>query len=425
MKWISRIFARWSRLIRRLWVALFAFHRRIGDPVFRFLGPDILDVGSDGSIRVTRPAGAAPLRPRVVVRHPDFTNPRAQRLARRAAAFLFDHYDFVSVPAQFWPIFERLFDPGKAMDAFLRAVGCDPGLIRQRDPRELRKAGEVIELLVLSGDIFSRLAPEVRRIIGLELEFGNYDKIRQLAEVAAHLQTALEAAAPWSGKSVVASFADLLLIIQRMLDNPMKVVASEAATAVGLVVQFAAAQSRYDGLCDRFAALQDALRDVWPDAWRGTRWEDTLRTHVGNFENVSDSMRSGADLSLDQLNEGNEFLASNLRELEDLLENALGGGRAGTSGAGSTGRTGGRASSPPPPPDEVEIALHYFRFTKSAPPNSAQQLKSAWRARLKEVHPDLHPGASEDEIKRLNEQSAECTKHYNLLRAHFSWHRSA
>jgi hypothetical protein len=99
------------------------------------------------------------------------------------------------------------------MAAFLRAIGCNSDLVRRRDPSELRKAGEVIEFLVRSGDILHRLPPEMRRIVSLELESGNYDRVRELAETVAHLQAALDYASAWTGKRVVASFADLLRTI--------------------------------------------------------------------------------------------------------------------------------------------------------------------------------------------------------------------
>ncbi len=198
---IRRLFRTTRRWLRGLF---FGVSARVA-ATRSFRSPGILDVGTDGTIRITPITGPALVGPRVVV-NASFTNARTQRLARRAAAFLFDHYGFAAVPAQFWPIFERSFDPGKAMNAFLRAVGCDPERVRRKDSGELLKVSEVIELLILSGDILHRLSPEVRRIVGLQLESGDYTKIRNLAEVASNLQAAVDFASPWSGKAVVASF---------------------------------------------------------------------------------------------------------------------------------------------------------------------------------------------------------------------------
>jgi hypothetical protein len=340
----SRFIARWWRRFNRLWAILFAVSARGLPPIHALRGSNILDVGRDGSIRVTT-AGPAPLRPRVVA-HASFTNARTQRLARRAAAFLFDYYDFAAVPAQFWPILERSFDPGKAMDAFLLAVGCKPDLVRRRDSGELRRASDVIELLIRSGDVLHRLRPEIRRIVERQLESGDYNKVRELAEVAAHLETALDYAARWVGKTVMATFADLFRTIQRMLENPMSVAAADAAAAVSLVVKFAEAQQRYDGLCEQFNALTDGLKDAWPDSWRGTPHETMLRRHVGDFESVAHSMRDSVDRTFDELNEGNDFLYACINTLEDLL------------GAARGGTSRGRGTSPPPPSEEEASFRH-------------------------------------------------------------------
>jgi len=140
---------RFWRRIRRLLARLFSFTRRGHFPFRAFREPDILDVTPDGVVQITRTSGPIPLRPRVVA-NSDFTNPRTQRLARRAAIFLFEYFDFGTVPAQFWPVFEKTYDPAISMDDFLRAVGCDPLRVRRKDPIETSKARDVIELLVRS-----------------------------------------------------------------------------------------------------------------------------------------------------------------------------------------------------------------------------------------------------------------------------------
>jgi hypothetical protein len=404
---------RCSRLVQRLWAALFTAFAGATSSSHGFRGPDILEVGADGSIRVSTPEGPAPLRPKTVV-NANFTNLRTQRLARRAAAFLFDYYDFGAVPGQFWPILEKTFDPGQAMNAFLRAIGCNAQLVRRRDPEEQRKAREIIELLVRSGNFLHRLHPDLRRIVGLQLESGHYEHIRELAEVAAQLQAALDFASAWTGKTVVASFAALLRTIQRMLHNPMSVAAADAAAAVSLVAQFSETQRRFDALTERYKSLIVALRETWPEAWRGTPQEIDLRQRTGDFERVAESMQASAELTLDNLTEGNEFLASSISALEGLLEAA----RAGD--AASHKRSGARRRKAVPP-DEKEVALRYFGFSSRAPPRSKQELRDAWKKRIKALHPDAHPGASAEEIARLTEQCQECDKHFRILLAYFSW----
>jgi hypothetical protein len=176
----SRLITRWLRRTRRIWVILSAATASARSPLHVFRSPDILDVSADGTVHVTKSASAAPRRPKVAT-SANFDNARTQRLARRAAAFLFEYYGFDVVPGQFWPFLEQSFNPGQAMTAFLRAIGCNPDLVRRCDPEELRKASEVVELLVRSGEILHRLPPVARRIVSLQLEFGDYESIRELA----------------------------------------------------------------------------------------------------------------------------------------------------------------------------------------------------------------------------------------------------
>ena len=75
----------------------------------------------------------------------------------------------------------------------------------------------------------------------------------------------------------------------------------------------------------------------------------------------------------------------------------------------------------PPPPDEKEEALRFFGFSSASPPRTEQDLKRAWKAKLKLLHPDAHPDASDDERKRMNEDTAKCNRHYNELRVRISW----
>jgi hypothetical protein len=84
-------------------------------------------------------------------------------------------------------------------------------------------------------------------------------------------------------------------------------------------------------VAERYAALTAALRDAWPDAWRGTSVEEDLRRCTSDFDRVAQSMRSSPDLSLDNLVEGNEFLAEIYRRLEELLRAA---GHTDSAGAG-------------------------------------------------------------------------------------------
>jgi hypothetical protein len=200
-----------------------------------------------------------------------------------------------------------------------------------------------------------------------------------------------------------------------MLDNPIGVAVGDAASAVSLVAHFSDVQRHFDGLDEQYAALIAALRDAWPGAWSGTSRETDLRQHINDFERVANSMRISPDLTLVNLAEGNEFLFNIISMLEALLDAA----RARDPGDHTRDGAGGGRTAPPP--DEKEIALRYFGFSTIAPPTSKQELRDAWATRIKTLHPDAHPGATDEEIARLNERFRECNRFYGMLLAYFSW----
>ncbi|HWK95083.1 MAG TPA: hypothetical protein VNR39_06645 [Pseudolabrys sp.] len=398
---LSRVQAAYARARYILWP-------RVYDAGVRLVDPDILDVRPDGAVVVERPLGPAPVRPAVVA-HSQFKSERSRRLARRAAAFLFYHYDFATVPSQYWPFLEQNFDPGRALEAFLAAVGCRSELVRARDAAELEKARDVIDLLVRSAGILAKLDTSVRRSVSTQLQSGDYATVRELAEVASHLQAALELSATWSGKEVFAAFADLLRTIETMLRDPLRVKAADASAAVSLVAQYTSVQKQFNAALKRYAALTDALKDAWPADWTGTPQEHELREQAAAFEHAEQTMRRDKDLNVDQLAEGNAYLAACLGALEGLLRAALGGD------------TGAHAR-PPPPPDETEDALIYFGFSKAKPPASKREFRAAWLKKMRPLHPDSHLGASDAEKDRFKKEWEKCERYNSLLLIHFSWH---
>src|SRR5262249_55786837 len=161
-----------------------------------------------------------------------------------------------------------------------------------------------IDLLVRSGDILHDLQLDVRRVIGAQLQSGNYATVREVAEKAAHLRAALDLASPWAGRPIVASFSELLRTLQRMLANPLAIDSAEAAAAASLIAHYSEAQRQFDARKTRFASLREALRASWPSEWNGTDHEIRLREHIGNVEDVAEAMEKLPDLSHDRLTEG-------------------------------------------------------------------------------------------------------------------------
>ena len=134
-------------------------------------------------------------------------------------------------------------------------------------------------------------------------------------------------------------------------------------------------------------------------------------------------MRIKADLTLENLEEGNESLKASLDAVEDLLqraneyqEEASGREKRKHPGGGSKTR---KARSP------KEEALSYFGFSMTNPPGSKAKLREVWAKRISTLHPDKNPDADDAELSRLRDELEICQKYYNELLIHFSWHRPA
>jgi hypothetical protein len=206
-----------------------------------------------------------------------------------------------------------------------------------------------------------------------------------------------------------------------MLSDPLAVRPTEAASSLSLIANYADAQRQFANCAEKFVALSNALRESWPGEWHGTSQESYLRDHVGNFEAVAETMRVSADLTWENLKEGNEALRADINALENLLQQAreFAGTPRGTGrGEGRRDRGSGR----PPGGDDKEAALRYFGFSSTHPPASKRNLREAWKRKIKVLHPDANPGATDAELAGLREEWNRCQRFYDVLLIHFSWH---
>lgn len=182
-------------------------------------------------------------------------HPRVQKVFRNAVFFIFDNCELGVVPAQFWPFLSEIGDPGEAVRIFLQAIGCDADRIRRGDRSERAKAAEIIDFLVMSGDIFERLSPEARESLGLHLESGDYVTVRNAARIAAELRSALEVETHWRGATVLPSFDSLLATIRKLSEHPLKASPDDVEHAARLARAYSAAQTDFEGLCRGYDAL--------------------------------------------------------------------------------------------------------------------------------------------------------------------------
>jgi hypothetical protein len=327
-------------------------------------------------------------------------HPRVQTVFRNAIFFLFDHCELGVVPAQFWSFLLEIGDPGEAVKIFIQAIGCDPERIRRGDRVEREKAAEIIDLLVMSGDIFDHLSPEARESLGQRLEAGDYVTVRNAARIAAELRAALEVEARWHGATLLLpSFESLLRTIRKLAEHPLETSPDDTEHAARLARAYSAAQTDFDILCNRYDGVIAELTDAWPSTgWSAGAEEATLRRNCTGFDTTRDGLRTTRDLNIDQVHLALDTMRVHVEELEVLLTNsrATSGDRAGhgrSSGShGSTWRSEKER--------QLDEALAYFGYSRGHPPTN-DELKRKYRS----LHLDLHqrnPPNKEDLQKRIN-----------------------
>ena len=120
---------------------------------------------------------------------------------------------------------------------------------------EQEKAVEIIDFLVMSGDIFDRLTPDAREELGSRLESGDYTKVRDAARIAAELRAALDVEGRWRGVALLASFESLLETVRKLAKHPLGAAPSDVEGAARLARAYSAAQVDFDELCGQYDSL--------------------------------------------------------------------------------------------------------------------------------------------------------------------------
>jgi hypothetical protein len=388
----------WRPIGTTLLDAIYGFIARIRAWLPRRLrGADALKGDRGGQTRVRRPRGFAPYRAGGKTRTVVPIHPRAEKVFHNAVIFLFDHLGLGVVPGQFWPFLSATGDPGEALTLFLRAIGCDPERIRSGDRAEREKALEIIDFLVLSGDVLDRLSPKARRILGERLEAGDYTTVREAARIMADLAAALEVEARWRGAELLPSFHRLLTSIRNLANRPLDSRPEHAERAARLARSFSAAQSEYDDLCDRYRRVSAELDSL---AGRLSAEHGTVRQTREAFEAARQHLSRDPLLNIEDVEQGVGVMRAQLDILDRLLAQARSRRARTGEGAGrSGGHSGARARSQSDP--TLDDALTLFGFSRQHPP-TLQELKRKWRA----MHAELHRRSPPDKEVRM--------KHFNV-----------
>lgn len=360
----------------------------------RLGGRDVLRGSARGHVAVRKPGtfggwGGRGKAPKARPLHP-----RVQVVFRNAVIFLFAWYELGVVPAQFWPFLSETGDPGEAVKLFIRAIGCDPERFRDGDRSEREKVAEIIDFLVMSGDVFDRLSPEARDSLGQRLEAGDYAAVRSAARIAAELRAALDVEALWRGANLLPSFDALLAAIRRLAEHPLKASPDDVEQAARLARAYSAAQTEFNQRCQLYKDITAELTHIWSSTgWVANHEEATLRSCCAGFDTTSEGLRDVRDLNIDQVSLALATMRAHVEELERLLSKARS-----ASGMGASGSDWGSRHSEKE--RLVDEALAYFGYSRDRRP-TRQELKLKRRSFQMELHRHKPPNY-ENEMKHVN-----------------------
>lgn len=340
-------------------------------------------------------------------------DPRILQMRRAAVLDIFDQAGLDIVPAQFWSFLKAHRDPYEAVIVFLKAIGIEPALIQRGDADEVERANEVLDLLVRIEGSFDRLSPEGKTEVEAAIFSGIYDRVREAAEITAIYGSIEAKAVRWPRDRRFAAFNDFLSTIMAEVADPMRAAMDDARTAQHLSDRMIGLMETFDALAADYARIDEEMeRGGWAS------WAEAGEVGLQRGRFVAGMAEAfDRNLPLDDLDAiVDAVLHTAVAELDRLAKHhrPSAGGRTGsrrgsTKSGASGGRAGGSAGRSSGHPPAVVAALVYFGFSTHATP-TAIELKSAWKAKIKLLHPDT--GGSDEAAK-------ECNLHYDQLRSIF------
>ncbi len=355
-----------SRL-RRLWFRLLLLFRRVA----RLFG------GREAA-QPSAPAGAEAYAFERVPAGPPFdevNHPLLRRLRRRALVELFDWLDLAFVPGQLLERSDHSGDPVAALALFLRSVGCDPDRVRRREPEELARLGEVIDLLMAFDSLTARLAPAQRDELQLLFFAGDFERLRRVSKRLFALCGLLDAHEAQASAKPLAAYDALAGRVKAALGRLPSLSEAEVAAFRAEAERWLRLARRRDLLSAEIAAQRAALERA---AAPGPRDAAVLADiHAIETALAIDPGLDGDAVArqLDALDDLLAALQSLVREREAEAEEAA-------------ARFRSEAATERLYRSEEEKALSFFGFPAEARPDGTA-IHAAWRRFMKVHHPDL------------------------------------
>ena len=322
--------------------------------------------------------------PPVVPDGPPYTeanHPSLRRLRRRALNEIFEWLGLDYVPGELLERSDHSEDAVEALEAFLRGIGCDPQAVRRRDPAELERLGEAVDLLMAFGPLTRALEPAPRERLQRLIYSGDFQRLRAAAADLATLVAVLAAYESRRETRRLAAYEAFIAGVRESLAQLPEVPAGAAETARLRSERLIGLLRLYDAIAGRservIAELRRAAARLPVEAALAARRDAA----IARYEAIVARLGEEAALAESAIN-------GLLGELENLLAELRAVLRAVEAEAEAAADFDARAETAKVYRSESETALGFFGFQPGARPG-AREIRDAWRRFMKANHPDL------------------------------------
>ncbi len=306
------------------------------------------------------------------VNHEVADNPILTELRRRAVIELFDWLKLTHVPAQFWPLLNKHWEPGVAISFFVKSIGCDLEKLRRHDLIEIEKVQSIIDLLAFSEELFGNLSEEQRGYLREKLAAKNYKSALEVAGLLKQVNSISEKAAQVEDSSI-AMAAEFLVVVKRKSNDFVNLNKREIDDLEIIIDDFLHIAGWFAKISQNFISLAKSTNTWFPPEWVDTQKHLTLQSIIKDFQSEFYSVSQDVSLSLRDV----EHKTGKIRLLWEQLIRLR---READSSADAT--------------DEIilddetktEKAAIYFNFATPPPWPTLDEVKSRYRANMREYH---------------------------------------
>jgi hypothetical protein len=327
-------------------------------------------------------------------------SPILEKLRWRAVNELFNWLGLILVPRQTWPILERVGDPGAAVEQLILALGCDPGRARRRDADEINRLQDAIGILVALDTLHPYLRGEHLQELEYLLFSGDYETVGKYSRIVSALAAVLIGREKSGSLRVFAVYEIFIEDIERYVRDPLNLEPDDADEALRVSDGFITAMENYAVLHESISEMIDAILSVWPDDLDFGHDFDLRNGMILGFEEIDASLLGDSTLGLAQIETLIEECSLLLGDLEELFHRIH------------------DAPDPDGPGDmsEMDEARVFFGFAAGSAP-AQEEIRKAWQAVMRDVHPDLAAGITDpEEIARREDLAKKANIYRDVLR---------